>query len=76
VDAGVGTASDVAFAMELGCDGVLLNTAIASAQNPRRMAESMKLACRAGYLAAGAGRIPKKLYATASSPESGLISRP
>ena len=74
VDAGVGTASDVAFAMELGCDGVLLNTAIASAQNPRSMAEAMRLACRAGYLAANSGRIPKRLYATASSPEDGLIS--
>ena len=74
VDAGVGTASDVAFAMELGCDGVLLNTAIASAQDPRLMAEAMKLACRAGHLASHAGRIPRKLYATASSPESGLIS--
>jgi thiazole synthase len=74
VDAGVGTASDVAFAMELGCDGVLLNTAIASAQDPRRMAEAMKLACQAGRLAAQAGRIPRKLYATASSPETGLIS--
>lgn len=74
VDAGVGTASDVSFAMELGCDGVLLNTAIASADDPLRMAEAMKLACIAGYLAARAGRIPKKLYATASSPETGLIS--
>ena len=74
VDAGVGTASDVAFAMELGCDGVLLNTAIASAQDPEKMADAMRLACRAGYLAANSGRIPKKLYATASSPESGLIS--
>ncbi|MEI8380265.1 MAG: thiazole synthase [Planctomycetota bacterium] len=74
IDAGVGTASDVAFAMELGCDGVLLNTAIASAQDPRKMAEAMKLACRAGHLAAHSGRIPKKLYATASSPESGLIA--
>ena len=74
IDAGVGTASDVAFAMELGCDGVLLNTAIASAADPRRMAEAMRLACRAGYLAAHSGRIPKKLYATASSPESDLIS--
>ena len=74
VDAGVGTASDVAFAMELGCDGVLLNTAIASAQNPRLMAEAMCLACRAGYLAANSGRIPKRLYATASSPEIGLIA--
>lgn len=74
VDAGVGTASDVAFAMELGCDGVLLNTAIASASDPALMAEAMKLACRSGFLAARAGRIPRKLYATASSPESGLIS--
>ena len=74
IDAGVGTASDVAFAMELGCDGVLLNTAIASAQDPRQMAEAMRLACRAGYLAARSGRIPKKLYATASSPDSGLIT--
>ncbi len=74
VDAGVGTASDVAFAMELGCDGVLLNTAIASASAPATMAEAMKLACRAGWLASLAGRIPKKLYATASSPEMGLIS--
>lgn len=74
VDAGVGTASDVAFAMELGCDGVLLNTAIASASDPAAMAEAMKLACRAGHLAARAGRIPRKLYATASSPETGLIS--
>lgn len=74
VDAGVGTASDVSFAMELGCDGVLLNTAIASAQDPRLMAEAMKLACRAGRLAAHAGRIARKLYATASSPETGLIS--
>ncbi len=74
IDAGVGTASDVAFAMELGCDGVLLNTAIASAQDPRQMAEAMRLACRAGFLAARSGRIPKKLYATASSPDSGLIT--
>ncbi len=74
VDAGVGTASDVAFAMELGCDGVLLNTAIASASDPAVMAEAMKLACRSGHLAARAGRIPRKLYATASSPEAGLIS--
>lgn len=74
VDAGVGTASDVSFAMELGCDGVLLNTAIASATDPKLMAEAMKLACRAGWLAAHAGRIPRKLYATASSPESGQIT--
>jgi thiazole synthase len=73
VDAGVGTASDVAIAMELGCDGVLLNTGIASARNPQRMAVAMRLACQAGWLAARSGRIPKKLYATASSPETGVI---
>ncbi len=74
VDAGVGTASDVAIAMELGCDGVLLNTGIAGATDARKMAEAMKLACQAGWLAAQAGRIPKKLYATASSPETGRIA--
>lgn len=74
VDAGVGTASDVAFAMELGCDGVLLNTGIAGARDPLTMARAMKHACLAGRLASLAGRIPKKLYATASSPESGVIS--
>jgi thiazole synthase len=74
IDAGVGTASDVSQAMELGCDGVLLNTGIASAQDPLLMAEAMKLACRAGYLASRSGRIPKKLYATASSPETGVIA--
>jgi thiazole synthase len=74
VDAGVGTASDVSFAMELGCDGVLLNTAIASADDPLRMAQAMKLACQAGRLASQAGRIPRKLYATASSPETGVIA--
>ena len=74
VDAGVGTASDVATAMELGCDGVLLNTAIASARDPLRMAHAMKLACEAGRDALLAGRIPKKLYATASSPTEGVIS--
>jgi thiazole synthase len=74
VDAGVGTASDVAFAMELGCDGVLLNTGIAGAGDPLIMAEAMNQACRSGRLAYRAGRIPKKLYATASSPESGLIA--
>jgi thiazole synthase len=68
VDAGVGTASDVSQAMELGCDGVLLNTGIAGARDPLRMAHAMRLAIEAGRLAAGAGRIPKKLYATASSP--------
>ncbi len=74
VDAGVGTASDVAAAMELGCDGVLLNTAIASAKDPLRMAHAMRHACEAGRLAYLAGRIPKKLYATASSPMDGRIA--
>ncbi|HJZ54326.1 MAG TPA: sulfur carrier protein ThiS [Gemmataceae bacterium] len=74
VDAGVGTASDVSAAMELGCDGVLLNTAIASAQDPVRMAWAMRYACDAGRLAYLAGRIPKKLYANASSPMDGLIA--
>ena len=73
VDAGVGTASDVAFAMELGCDGVLLNTAIASADDPLLMAHAMRSACQAGRLASRAGRIPRKLYATASSPLTDLI---
>ena len=75
VDAGVGTASDVSAAMELGCDGVLLNTAIASAKDPVRMAWAMRYACDAGRLAYLAGRIPKKLYATASSPTEGQIAR-
>ena len=75
VDAGVGTASDVALAMELGCDGVLLNTGIAGASDPRRMAVAMNSACTAGRQAWLAGRIPKKLYATASSPEEGTIHR-
>ena len=74
VDAGVGTASDVALAMELGCDGVLLNTAIAGAKDPVRMAGAMRHACEAGRLAFLAGRIPKKLYANASSPMDGLIA--
>lgn len=74
VDAGVGTASDVAFAMELGCDGVLLNTAIASAENPHLMADAMRQACIAGRQASQAGRIPRKLYATASSPVDGTIT--
>jgi thiazole synthase len=74
VDAGVGTASDVAEAMELGVDGVLLNTAIAHAQDPLVMAHAMRAACTAGRLAYLAGRIPKKLYATASSPEAGTIA--
>ena len=73
VDAGVGTASDVAIAMELGCDGVLLNTGIAGAADPLRMAHAMRLAVEAGWLAGGAGRIPRKLYATASSPTQGVI---
>lgn len=73
VDAGVGTASDVAVAMELGSDGVLLNTAIASAQDPLRMAHAMRQACEAGRLAFLAGRIPRKLYAAASSPWEGRI---
>jgi thiazole synthase len=76
IDAGVGTASDVSQAMELGCDGVLLNTGIAGAKDPLRMAHAMRLAIEAGRLAAGAGRIPKKLYATASSPTEGVIERP
>ncbi len=75
VDAGVGTASDVAVAMELGCDGVLLNTAIASARDPLRMAHAMRMACHAGRDALLSGRIPRKLYATASSPTEGVISR-
>jgi thiazole synthase len=73
VDAGVGTASDVATAMELGVDGVLLNTGIAHAKDPLRMARAMRLACESGRLAHLAGRIPKKLYATASSPLEGTI---
>jgi len=73
VDAGVGTASDAAIAMELGCDGVLMNTGIAGAKDPIAMAEAMNLAVRAGRLAFLSGRIPKKLYATASSPIEGMI---
>ncbi len=73
VDAGVGTASDAAVAMELGAAGVLMNTGIAGAKDPVRMARAMKLAVEAGWLAAHAGRIPKKLYATASSPLTGLM---
>lgn len=73
VDAGVGTASDVSIAMELGSDGVLLNTGIAGAQDPVSMARAMKLAVEAGYLARRAGRIPRKLYATASSPVEGVV---
>lgn len=73
VDAGVGTASDVTVAMELGVDGVLLNTGVASAKSPERMAQAMKLGTEAGRLAYLSGRIPKKLYATASSPTEGLL---
>jgi thiazole synthase len=73
VDAGVGTASDAAIAMELGCDGVLMNTAISGAKDPVAMAEAMNLAVRAGRLAYLAGRISRKLYATASSPLEGVI---
>ena len=73
VDAGVGTASDAAIAMELGVDGVLMNTGIAGADNPVEMAESMKLAVQAGRLAYLSGRIPRKAYATASSPLQGVI---
>jgi len=73
VDAGVGTASDAAIAMELGCDGVLMNTAIAEAKNPIRMARAMKLAVEAGREAYLAGRMPRKKYADPSSPLAGLI---
>lgn len=73
VDAGVGTASDVALAMELGMDGVLLNTAVATAQDPVKMAEAMKLGIEAGRLAYLAGRMPRRLYASASSPLDGLV---
>jgi thiazole synthase len=73
VDAGVGTASDATIAMELGFDGVLMNTAIAEAEDSEKMAEAMKLAVEAGRLAYLAGRMPKKLYASASSPLAGVI---
>src|SRR6266436_2910932 len=75
VDAGVGTASDAAIAMELGYDGVLMNTAIAEAEDSEKMAEAMKLSVQAGRLAYLAGRMPKKLYASASSPLSGVLGR-
>ena len=74
VDAGVGTASDAAIAMELGADGVLMNTAIALAQDPAAMAAALKLAVEAGRLAYRAGRIPKRSYASASSPTEGMIA--
>ncbi|MEG2358550.1 MAG: thiazole synthase, partial [Acinetobacter sp.] len=73
VDAGVGTASDAAIAMELGCDGVLMNTAIAAAQNPVLMASAMKKAVEAGREAFLAGRMPRKRMANASSPETGYF---
>ena len=75
VDAGVGTASDAALAMELGADAVLMNTAIAGAQNPVAMAEAMKLAVQAGRLAYSSGRIARRMYANASSPVEGLVGR-
>jgi thiazole synthase len=75
VDAGVGTASDATIAMELGADGVLMNTAIAGAQDPARMAQAMRLAVEAGRLAFEAGRIPRKMYASASSPLEGVVGR-
>jgi thiazole synthase len=75
VDAGVGTASDAAIAMELGADGVLMNTAIAGAEDPVSMAHAMRLAVEAGRLAFLAGRIPRKMYASASSPLEGVIGR-
>ena len=75
VDAGVGAASDAAIAMELGADAVLMNTAIAAAEDSVKMAEAMKLAIQAGRLSYEAGRMPKKLYASASSPLSGVVGR-
>src|SRR4051794_33740479 len=75
VDAGVGTASDAAVAMELGAEGVLMNTAIAAADDAVKMAQAMKLSVQAGRLAYEAGRMPKKLYATASSPLAGVVGQ-
>jgi thiazole synthase len=75
VDAGVGTASDAAIAMELGADGVLMNTAIAAAEDAVKMARAMQLSVEAGRLAYEAGRMPRKLYATASSPLAGVVGR-
>ncbi len=76
VDAGVGTASDVAIAMELGVDGVLLNTGVALAKDPVRMARAMRLACEAGHDAFLSGRIPRKPYGSASSPVEGVVGKP
>ena len=73
VDAGVGTASDAAVALELGCDGILLNTAVAGARDPVKMAKAMRLGIEAGRYAFEAGRIPRRLYATASTPTDGAI---
>jgi thiazole synthase len=73
VDAGVGTASDASIAMELGCHGVLMNTAVALAGDPVMMARAMRLAVESGRLAYRAGRMPRRLYASASSPETGLV---
>ncbi len=73
VDAGVGTASDATVAMEMGIDGILMNTAVAQAKDPVKMARAMRMAIESGRLAYEAGRIPKKLYAQASSPEEGMI---
>ena len=75
VDAGVGTASDATIAMELGVDGVLMNTGIAGAADPVMMAEAMRKAVEAGRLAVLSGRIPRRMYATASSPVEGVIGR-
>ena len=75
IDAGVGTASDVAIAMELGFDGVLLNSAVAQANDPVKMAQAMALGVKAGRLAFQSGRIPKSRYGSASSPEIGVISQ-
>jgi thiazole synthase len=72
LDAGVGTASDAALAMELGCDGVLLASSVARAEDPARMGRAMRLAVEAGWMARGAGRIPRRLYALASTPDEGL----
>lgn len=74
VDAGVGTPSDVTLAMELGADGVLLNTGIAHAKDPVQMAHAMRHACQAGFMGFRSGRIPRKLYATASSPWAGVVT--
>ena len=75
VDAGVGTASDAAVAMELGADAVLLNTAVAEAHDPIKMAQAMDHAVKAGRLAFEAGRMPKRLYASASSPATGVVGK-